>query len=358
MALQFIDSFDHYTASHSAAGAAMSHKWDDTSFAGLMIPDTDGGRFGGQGLLLDSTVGSAYVQKTMITDRDEVIVGFAFLPSATGSHTSQFIFNTVAAGTVTFLLSMGTGTASVSSSGGGSATSSSGVLTDGVWHFIELRAKVHSSAGELEIKVNEITVATVTGVDTGTTGDLVRSIRVRSTSNLQHDFIDDFYILDKTGSSNNDFLGDCRIVSLNVDADGDTNDFTLTSSTPSDVSNFEGVDELTSTTFEDYVESGLIGAREHYSNETLADRGISPSVIYGVQVVNDTLKTDVGTLKFRDEMTIAGTRYDNGVDVVAQTGEYHMSTFIRDTDPSDSATWTEAKVDAVGTGCVITVRVI
>ena len=57
-------------------------------------------------------------------------------------------------------------------------------------------------------------------------------------------------------------------------------------------------------------------------------------------------------------MVIAGTRYDSGTEVTATAGDYSMSTYIRDTDPSDSAAWTASKVAAVGSGFSITFREI
>lgn len=355
MALQFIDGFDHYDRNSTvAAGASMTAKWDVSFFGGAMEPVT-GGRFGGQALQVESTAGSAHVQKSTPTPKDEMVVGFAFLPKVTGSHITK-IHLIYGAESAILQLDMSSGIASVTTTGGASATSAAGVLTSGVWHYIEFKVKVHETLGTIEVRVNEVNVASTSAADTGTTGGTITALRIESTSNLQTDLVDDLYWLDVTGSDNNDFLGDSRISVLAPKADGNDNNFTGTFQV-GDTSNFQAVDETLANIDTDFVESGLIGAREDYSNQDLSDIGVTPTVIYGVQVSNSTLKTDVGTLKFKNEMTIAGVQFQ-GAEETATTGEYHVSTFIRDTDPSDSAAWTEAKVDAVGSGCTITFRQI
>lgn len=365
MALQFIDGFDHYYLSNdvgfTGGTAAITQKWDTTLLAGEMYPQLNVGRFGKGALRVKSSAGGAHVQKNVPTPKDELIVGFAFLPNATSAWITEirFVFST--AEYLFMNLNMSTGTMSVVSSNGAVNTvTSAGVLTVGVWSYIEFRVKVHSTAGEVEVYKDEVQKINLTSVNTGTTGATIQNLRITSTNNLQLEYIDDLYLLDTTGATNNTFLGDSRIGTLNTSADGAINTFSRTSDNVGDTSNYLAVqdeDGLLSDRDHSYVESGLIGASEAYTNKTLAAAGIlSISNIYGVQVVNNTKKTATGVLRFKDEMVIAGTVYDNGTEVTASTGDYHMSTFIRDTDPSDSAAWTEAKVDAVGSGFSITFR--
>ncbi len=356
MALQFIDGFDHYSAAGAPAGASMTQKWDATFFAGAMFPDVGTSRFGGQALRIESTAGSAWVQKSVITQRDEMIVGFAFLPKATGTHTTKIHFIYDTGDSAVLSLNMSSGGASILTTSGASAASAASTLVAGVWQYIEFRVKVDDTVGELEIKRNGVQIANGTSLDTGTTAEVIQSLRIESTSNLQTDHIDDLYLLDTTGSDNNTFLGDSRISVLYPSANGGSNDFTFTG--VGVTANFEAVDELLIDEDTTYVESGLIGAREDYINEDFTDIGVVPTTVHGVQVCNGTLKTDTGTLRFQNEMTIAGTQYTDGTEITATSGEYHISTYIRDTDPSDNAVWTEAKVATTGSGCSITFRQI
>jgi len=359
MALQFIDGFDHYSNFGGTAGARMLQKWDATFFAGQMFADPLTGRFVLGALRIESTAGSAWVQKSVITARDEMLIGFAYLPNAATFHITNVSFQYDDAEVASLQLNPTSGIITLSTTSGASVNTVGSTLTSGVWQYIEFKVKIHATLGTLEIKHNEVSVASNTGLNTGTTGALVQAIRVESTSNLQEDYIDDLYLADTTSATNNNFLGDSRVSALYPKSNGAVNDF---SPTPATSDNFEVVNELKSELSvlgaEQYVESGLIGARENYVQDTMAERGLTPSTIFGVQVVNSTLKTDAGTLRFKNEMTIAGVQFNDGTEVTAVTGAYKMATFIRDTDPSDSAAWTEAKVDAVGSGCAITFRQI
>lgn len=367
-----MDGFGHYYLSNdvgfTGGSAALGQKWDSSFFGGEMYPSiiAGEGRFEAGALRIRASGGQSWVQKNAPTAVDEMIVGFAFFPRATTFHTTLVRFNYSDAGSALLTLDMTTGTASVTTSGGATATSAAALLNSGAWQYIEFRIKVHATAGEIEVKLNETTIATSTAVDTGTTGVLISSLRLESTNNLQLDFIDDLYLLDTTGATNNTFLGDSRIAVLHPNGNGAVNNFTLFDdltqsyspiTTNSDAVRNEG--DRTIGRDHNYVESGLIGAREEYDNESMFNAGaIAVSAVHGVQVVNNTKKTATGTLKYRDEMTIAGVNFDKGTDQTANTGDYQMSLFIRDTDPSDSAAWTEAKVNAVGSGFVITEREI
>ncbi len=364
MALQFIDGFDHYTLSgddgFEGGDAAIGQKWDSSFFAGEMYPTQLVGRFTPGALRVRKS--GSWVQKLVPTPKNEMIVGFAFLPAATSAFTTEISFNYSDGADCTMRLELATGNVRVLSSNGNTDETVTTILTAGIWQYMEFRVKSGSSAGEVEVYHNEVQIISATSQDVGGEGLNITSLRVTGNSVAQIDHIDDLYLLDTTGATNNTFLGDSRITVLHTDGDGATNDFTMTSDDVLDLSNFQAVqddDGNWSDRDHSYVESGLIGARETYGNESMVQAGVvAINTIHGVQVVNNCKKTATGVLKYNDEMTIAGVQYTNGVDVIASTGDYHMSTYIRDTDPSDSATWTETKVNAVGSGFTITVREI
>lgn len=368
MALQFIDSFDHYYLSNdvgfTGGQAATAQKWDSNVLAGEMYPQIGSGRFGGMAMRVKASSGAASITKNVITPVDEMIVGFAYNAGASPQD-ALIVFDDDATSAVqtTLTMIMSTGNLSVTNNMATvNEVTAAPVLTQGVWAYIEFRLKVHATAGEVEVKVNGVVVITATSLNTGATGGLLENLSIASTSNLQLDHVDDLYLLDTTGATNNTFLGDSRIQVLVPVADGNTNNFSLTSDDITHLANWQTQpDDVDITLGRDhnYVESGLIGASEDYDNKSMFNAGVvAINNIYGIQVVNNSRKTATGVLRFKNEMVIAGTVFDNGTEVVASTGDYHMSTFIRDTDPSDSATWTEAKVDAVGSGYSITFREI
>lgn len=365
MALQFMDGFDHYFLTNDVGfqGGApcMAQKWDSGLLNGSIHPDLTKGRFALGALTMEATGGQGHVQKNATTNRDEMVVGFAFLPDPSRTDLTRIHFRLDDGNNVKMNIDMNTRAFSVQVNDVTTVASSSAVLTAGAYQYIEFKVKIHSTLGTVEVRHQGVNVASASGINTGTTGSLINGLRLEANNNAQKDFIDDLYWLDITGSDNNDFLGDVRVDVLYPSANGNDNDFTLfTDGQVADIDvNFEAVLNNTDFTLgrdHNYVESGLVGAREDYDNASLADIGVTPSTIFGIQVVNNTKKTDTGTLRYKDEMTIAGVQFDSGSEVTASAGDYTMSRFIRDTDPSDNAAWTVAKVDAVGSGFSITFR--
>lgn len=366
MALQFIDGFDHYYLTNDVGfeggAAAMLQKWD-SSLLSPMFPNASNGRFARGALEVTASSGSAWIQKNL-TSQDEMVVGFAYLPKTGRSDITRIHFRLDDTNNVKMQMNMVSGLVSVIVNDVTTVASSAAVLTAGVWQYMEFKVKIHSTLGTVEVRQDGVNIASASNINTGTTGVLITNLRVESNDNNQQDFIDDLYVLDTTGVDNIDFLGDVRVDVLYPEANGNLNNFTLftdgTQSYDPITTNFDAVRNedgiLTIGRDHNYVESGLIGASEDYDNHNLADIGVTPSTIFGVQVVNNAKKTDTGVLRYEDEMVIAGTRYTNGSEVTATAGDYHMTTFIRDTDPSDSAAWTISKVDAVGSGFNITFR--
>jgi len=283
----------------------------------------------------------------------ELIAGFAWNNVNGDANLGEFRFEDNSGNKATLLINSSSGVATLAFNGQ-TATTAASVFTGSVWQHVEMRVKVGTTTGELEIRRGGIQVALVTGVDTqpaNFTG-LISWTAEAAANSIQH-HIDDLYILDTLGSApQNTFLGDTRITVLRPKADGTNNDFTPTG----EVSNFLTVDETLHDSDTTFVEAGQLGAKEDYDNQNFVDLGLSPGTIFGVQTTNAAKKTDAGLLKYRDQMIVGGVAFDSGVDVIATSGAYKMTTFVRGTDPSDSAAWTETKVAAVGSGFEITFR--
>ena len=223
-------------------------------------------------------------------------------------------------------------------------------LTVGVWQYIEVRVKSHATLGEIEVHVNGSFA--LSAVTQDTRGTAIANFRMNHSAETDDAWVDDLYVLDTLGATNNTFTGEVRVTALRPTANGLDNNFTPFGAG----TNWEATDDVIHDGDGTYVEAGQTGAKETYDNVNFTDLGISPGTIYGVQVVNAAKKTDAGQLKYKDQMIIGGLPFDNGSEIIATSGIYKMTTFLRDTDPSDDATWTEAKVDAVGGGLEITFR--
>lgn len=343
MTLLYMDSFDHYTD--------LSEKYDVTPGASLKpYIDTTFGRFVNGSLQIQDNTINEIVK--YVTESDELIVGMAVYFS--GTH--NWILRLRGADSVTVCTFEANGTGGEVWRGlQGSGTSLgtfTGEFTTNTWQWLEVRIKRHATLGEIEVRVNESVVLSGTALNTGA-NDFAEIFLRSESQEANNVWLDDLYVLNTTGSApQNTFLGDVRVTVTRPKANGTNSDFTPTG----EVSNYLTTDDALHDGDATYVEAGQIGAKEDYDTESMADLGISPGTIFGAQVVNAVKKTDAGTLRYKNQMVVAGTTYDTGSEITATAVDYKMTTYIRDTDPSDDAAWTEAKIAAVGPGVEITYR--
>jgi len=163
----------------------------------------------------------------------------------------------------------------------------------------------------------------------------VRLGNVNSDSMGASTYIDDFYICDQTGSTNNDFLGDVRVDTLLPNGEGTHLDFTPSTGT----THYQLVDEAAPNTT-DYNESGTAGQRDSYAMQDLAS--VTGS-IKGVQVAGAILKDDVGARSIKVGVRAGGTTSVGSTQALATTQIYY--TAVHETNPSTSTAWTEAGVN-------------
>jgi len=343
MSVLFLDSFDHYVIA--------DEKWDTQFFGGNIHPVVEQGRFTPGALVIQGSGGGGDIGKS-ITSSLEVICGFAYNNLNADSRIGQVFFEDNLGSQAVLNMDFTTGVATLTYNGN-TATTPTTTFTGSVWQHVEIRIKAHDSLGELEIRRNGVTVASEINLDTfpgGFTG--FESFHPSATHNSQLHYMDDLYIFDALGTTNNTFAGDTRITVLRPIANGLDNDFTPAGAG----NNFEAVDDVLHDGDATYVEAGQIGAKETYTQVDFSALGISPGTVFCTQVVNAAKKTDAGQLNYLDQLTIGGIQYDNGVDVIATSGTYQMTFLRHDVDPSDGLPWTEAKTNGIGSGLAITFR--
>jgi hypothetical protein len=343
MSLLFIDGFDHYTD--------IRLKWQVVS--SLEMPTYVAGRFGGNAIKKQFQNGAG-TNTTSFGIQDEIFIGIAYFPPGfPGVTESMWRILDLAGATICSVNITSAGILSINA--GGQSDSAVTPLPTSQWSYIEIHYTAKNTGGIAELRVDEAVVATVTGDTTVAAIDDIAGFQILDDgTNSPRYLLDDLYILNAEGTSNNGYLGDVRITTMAANADGSLNDWT-----PSDslFDNFEMVDEVL-VDGATYVESGLIGASEDYNNDSFAERSITPGIIFGVQCSNATLRTDAGTIRHKNELIVAGARFSDDIEYVAGAGDYFIDTYVRDTDPSDDGTWTEAKVAAVGSGITITFKEI
>jgi len=217
------------------------------------------------------------------------------------------------------------------------------------WYYLEWHFLVQSSGGAYELRVNGETVLEATGVDMAyRSWDGWSSIKLFS-----HGYdcvLDDLYVLNGSGSVNNDFLGDVRIVTKKPDS-------TLTSNwTPHGESENHAalvdvpIEPLTSRKWTEtgYVEASVTDTDDFYGFEDLSDE-FAYGTIHAIQLqtVSRVTNPQMMTLKMICLQT-------GGEDVVDTTklmwDDYGLETSLVETNPDTSNLWTHTDLNAAEFG--------
>lgn len=222
---------------------------------------------------------------------------------------------------------------------GGTLLGTSSAVFSGTdeWKYIEIKAVINDSSGSVEVKSNESTVLNLTSQDTQNTANAyLNRIYLYGVYTISSTYYDDLYIDDS------DFHGDVRVLSFNPDGDGTHSDFT-----PSAGSNYQCVDEGVANNDTDYVSSSTLNHKDTYTFTTG-----SIAAVHGVQATHYVKKSDSGSRAITPICRSNGTDYSGNSKTL--TTSYWSEYDIWETDPDDSSTWTQAKIEAAEFGLEVT----
>jgi hypothetical protein len=187
------------------------------------------------------------------------------------------------------------------------------------WCYIEIKIRCHASAGTIEIHVNGIEVANVSGKNTSsdTSGiNKFAGIKVDRGSNGGNNQMDDVYVCNEQGTENNDFLGDVQVHIGEVDGAtaGASSQWTPLGQT----TNQNCVDddilapESNVANMNDFVRATSSGLKDLYvpqsGHGTFENIGDDAQVLGAVVSVWGS-KTDVGTRRLSGIIKVGGTEY-------------------------------------------------
>ena len=213
------------------------------------------------------------------------------------------------------------------------------VVTPSSWHYVELKVYFHATQGTVEIRLDGVSVGTVANVNTSCTLPSVatRWIEVDLQGIVQYGGVDDLYILDGTGSVNNDFLGPCFVSRIAPASDATAN---WTPSTAG--SHFSLVNESPAT------DTGNVSSSTPDTTD-LYDYGNLTNVrgIVGVQV--DTVCKSQGQNHLKVPI-VSGATQDDGTSVFVVASSDVSVVRISETDPATGLPWTLAALNAAQFG--------
>lgn len=222
-----------------------------------------------------------------------------------------------------------------------------GVFVPNAFYFFEVKATLSDTVGVVVFKINGVTVLNLTGQDTknGGTATVFDTWNFNSIFGPAYTF-DDVYVCNGAGSVNNDFLGDCSVVTLYPSGDGNYSQWV--GSDGNSVNNSLLVDEAGTPNTTDYVESGTATTKDSYVFGDLPGTAVT---VLGVAIRSYAAKSDAGAQLFRHFARVGGTDYPAAVDKgPSVTPSYIGFSDMFEQSPATSSLWTVAEVNGAEFG--------
>lgn len=236
---------------------------------------------------------------------------------------------------------------------------SSSALSTGTWYRIEVKIVDHATtSAQMELKIDGTTVASLTGLSGLAGGGRFRLGAVTGTSSPDF-FFDDVAVNDSTGSYQNSYPGDGKIIHLRPNAAGDNAAWTAYAGTGA---NYERVDEVTPDDATSAVQSRTTGQIDDYnvdasgigSGDTVNVVAIGHRVNRSTGVTSSTYnirakKTASGTVSESATLTASTTTWRTNDPASGNASPFALVTYL---DP-DSAAWTQSTLDSMQIGMKI-----
>lgn len=356
MSLYRIDGWDYYPTSGSVQTQAEADGW----YNGAGALQTFTGRFS-KGLALGFT-GSVFNQTAYeaIGKRwttDTTVIGQAFYyPSGTGSG-FRFAINDQEGGAgEQFYLQFETlGVIRlyrwVLASNGIQliATTAAKVWHNDEWNYLEVKFKVHNVSGLVEVRINTVVVLSFVGNTACGTApvlslpygwdSIVWSGSLSNNDDTMQLRWDDRYILDDTGTSNTDYIGNVRVNCQLTVAAGDVTNMSVFGA----AANWDAVNDTALTEVE-YVYDSVMGDYDLYT----MDPNVTAQNILGVQITGAHRQDDSTQLKSHLMLKTHATEYEGADHYLAQT--YHYYRDMWELNPNTGVGWTAAELNALQAG--------
>lgn len=341
MALLWVDGFEGYGTSGNPSPTGILSRRYTVNEPDYLFMVT--GRTGtGYALHFNGTSPTEpYIQTPSLTTDDTIIISFAFYMVEIANKDLVSLYDDTTKGISIRILTTGElaiyrGTTLI-------ATTSGLNLTTGQWYYIQFKVKCHDTTGTYELKYGETTVLSDTEVDTKAGShdyhNRVRFEKIQYASN--YFYIDDFAVCDSTGTKNNDFPGNCKIVMISPDED-DTANWSTVSPGPN---HYEAVDETIVDNDTTYIEETTANTLDLYGYAALSGLG----TIKGLQINTDCRETDATSYSLITPVKSGSTQSDDSPQAIGSTN-YQTMMRISETDPNTSNLWTESGINAAKFG--------
>jgi len=337
MALLWVEGFECFgttIGNDPLPFGAIARKYLNVANETNMVMQT--GRIGGFALLMPN---AATFTTPSLTTNDTLICGCAFRNLGGVDYSLVILFD---GGTKNINVRWEDGTGELDIWRGNTLleTTSGLALSTDVWYYLELKAKTNNSTGSYDVELAGVSIFSASGIDTQD-GSNAYSDNVRFFGATSQPQWDDIYICDASGSINNDFLGNSKVVAIAPDGDDTANWGT---STPN-ASHYANVDENPSDDDTSYVEENTTNATDLYDYEAAPSLG----TVHGLQINTMCRETDVTPFSLITPIESNGTQDDDSAQAISTTS---FTTIVRvsEEDPDISAPWTDSTISAAKFG--------
>jgi hypothetical protein len=351
MALLFHDGYDNY----ATIANGRTNGWD--VLRGPSSTTESPGRFGGRALSVNGgfPVSIKYPLNTPVAT---IITGFAvnYVNGFEGANVCPISFSDAAGVTQVYILANLTNNRLDVYRGDNTllSSTSNGSFLGFAWQFVEVKLTVGTTTGAVQIQINGGLVLNLTGINTqGLAASTCANITYISTLAIAGGasgtlLWDDLYICDTTTGPGtypcNDFLGDCRVLTLFPTANGSVIDFATTAA-----SNFQAVNSFNPDS------NTIFNSSETVNDEDLFT--ITPGLtvnneILGVRNMSMVRNSDAGSRSVATEIKSGATTVVGSSAFLGATRQYITNQMA--VNPVTSASWTFSEVNALEIGYKIT----
>lgn len=209
-------------------------------------------------------------------------------------------------------------------------TSDSPAVTAAAWQHMECWVTCDNSAGTVEVRVNGVTVLDLSSLDTQgqSTSAMTQWAFYNSVNPVCQSWIDDLFAADDSGSYNNDFIGDRRVLTQMPVADTAQADWPL--STGSD--GYALIDDVSPDDDSSYIYAETSGLDSEFALDDLPEE---VSAIAFTNLVHRSRKDEAGDCNVQTGM-VSGGEVASGTDR-AITSEYTYWGDVIELDPDTGA---------------------
>lgn len=205
--------------------------------------------------------------------------------------------------------------------------------------LVEVHYKIADASGEIEIKIDGVSKFTFTGDTKPGAATTIDNFIINGFSGANYLYVDDIAMNDTSGSSDNSWCGDGKVIALTPNGDGDSSQWL--GSDGNSTNNYQLVDELPPSNT-DYVTTSGSGYIDNYALTSYTLSGTeSVGRVWTVSVSRDVAAA--GTLNLG--LKTNSTNYTVGKLLGTSFGRVETSGYAL--NPNTGAAWTQAQLDAL-----------